>query len=71
MTNENNINLAIFKNFKIRRHYNEDKELWYFSVIDIVAILTDQIDYQKSRKYWNKLKERLALEGSQTVANCH
>lgn len=68
MTNKN---LAIFEDFKIRRHYDEVKEKWYFSVIDIVAVLTEQKDYKKSRKYWNKLKERLIAEGSQTVTNCH
>jgi hypothetical protein len=63
--------LAIFESFKIRRHYDEEKELWYFSVIDIVAALTDQKEYQVARKYWNKLKERLKSEGSQLVTNCH
>lgn len=63
--------LAIFDSFKIRRHYDEEKELWYFSVIDIVAALTDQKEYQVARKYWNKLKERLKNEGSQLVTNCH
>ncbi|MCH8956820.1 hypothetical protein IIA28_16085 [candidate division KSB1 bacterium] len=63
--------LAIFEQFEIRRHFDEDSEKWVFSVIDIVAALTEQSDYQKSRKYWNKLKERLQAEGSQTVTNCH
>ncbi len=49
----------------------KDAEKWYFSIIDIVAALTEQSYYQKSRKYWNKLKERLQAEGSQTVTNCH
>ena len=68
MTNQN---LTIFEHFKIRRHFDESSEKWYFSIIDIVAALTEQSDYQKSRKYWNKLKERLQAEGSQTVTNCH
>ena len=63
--------LAIFETFRIRRHYDEEKEVWYFSVIDIVAALTDQKDYQTARKYWNKLSERLKLEGSEVVTNCH
>jgi hypothetical protein len=63
--------LTIFENFKIRRLYDEQREKWYFSVIDIVAALTEQGDYQTARKYWNKLKERLSKEGNQSVTNCH
>jgi hypothetical protein len=65
------ISLAIFEKYKIRRHYDEDKEVWYFSVVDIVAALIDQPNYQSARKYWNKLSERLKKEGSQSVSNCH
>jgi len=71
MKENKNKSLAIFDTFKIRRHYDEEKEIWYFSVIDIVAALTDQNDYQVARKYWNKLKERLKKEGSELVTNCH
>ncbi|MCC7202050.1 MAG: Bro-N domain-containing protein [Nitrospirae bacterium] len=63
--------LAVFENFKIRRFYDEKAETWYFSVVDIIAALLQQPDYQTARKYWNKLKERLKAEGSQTVTNCH
>lgn len=63
--------LAVFENFKIRRHYDEEKEVWYFSVIDIVAALTNQSNFQAARKYWNKLSERLKKEGSEVVTNCH
>lgn len=63
--------LAVFENFKIRRVYDEKSETWYFSVVDIVAVLIQQPDYQTARKYWNKLKERLKKEGSQSVTNCH
>jgi DNA-damage-inducible protein D len=64
-------NLTIFESFNIRCHYDEQAEKWYFSVIDIVAALTEQSDYKKARKYWNKLKERLKLEGNEVVTNCH
>jgi len=64
-------NLINFEKFKIRREWDKGKEKWYFSVIDIVAVLTEQTDYQRARKYWNKLKERLRKEGSQSVTNCH
>ena len=46
--------LVVFENFKIRRQYNEDRELWLFSVVDIIAALIQQPDYQTARKYWNK-----------------
>lgn len=63
--------LAVFENHQIRRVYDEKAETWLFSVVDIVAVLTGQADYQTARKYWNKLKERLSKEGSQTVTDCH
>jgi len=62
---------AIFENHEIRRVYDEASETWWFSVVDIVQVLTQQPDYQAARKYWNKLKERLGKEGSQSVTNCH
>jgi len=68
---KNKSSLTIFENFKVRRIYDEKKETWYFSVVDIVAILTEQFDYQTARKYWNKLSERLKQEGSELVTNCH
>ena len=63
--------IAIFEGYKIRRHYDEKNEVWYFSVIDILHVLLQNDDYQTSRKYWNKLKERLKKEGSQSVTDCH
>jgi DNA-damage-inducible protein D len=63
--------LAVFEDFTIRRVYDEKAATWLFSVVDIVAALTQQRDYQTARKYWNKLKERLNKEGSQSVTNCH
>lgn len=64
-------NLVIFEDFNIRRLYDEKTETWYFSVVDIIKALIQQPDYQTSRKYWNKLKERLKKEGSEVVTNCH
>ena len=63
--------LAVFENYKIRRHYDETVETWYFSVVDIVAALIQQPDYQAARNYWKVLKNRLKKEGSQTVTNCN
>ena len=51
--------IAVFEENNIRRAYDEKTETWYFSVVDIVQVLTEQPDYQAARKYWNKLKERL------------
>ena len=62
---------AIFEEREIRRLYDEKTETWFFSVVDIIQVLTQQPDYQTARKYWNKLKERLSKEGSQSVTNCH
>jgi len=58
---------AIFEEHEIRRVYDEATETWLFSVIDIVQVLTQQPDYQTARKYWNKLKERLGKEGSESA----
>jgi hypothetical protein len=63
--------LAVFENFKIRRVFDEKSETWHFSVVDIVAALLQQPDYQAARKYWKVLKGRLAKEGSQLVTNCY
>lgn len=68
MNKQNKIQL--FQEQKVRTHWDADQEKWYFSIIDVVAILTEQSNYQTARKYWNKLKERLIKEGNETVTNC-
>ena len=60
-----------FDEQSIRRVYDEDTETWWFSVIDVVQVLTLQTDDLTARKYWNQLKRRLANEGSQLVTSCH
>ncbi|MCD4669631.1 MAG: hypothetical protein K8S14_04225 [Actinomycetia bacterium] len=67
MTKKDN-SVALFHQKQVRRHWDEDKELWYFSVVDIIEILTGSINPQA---YWRKLKERLKKEGNETVTNCH
>ena len=63
--------IKLFEQSKIRSVYDEEKDIWYFSVIDVLMILLEK-DYQTSRKYWNKLAERLRKEGAeQPVTNCH
>ena len=66
-----NKSISLFEHYKIRRQYDERTETWYFSVVDILAVLIQQPDYQTARKYWNKLKERLKKEGSESVTHCH
>jgi len=63
--------LAIFEGHEIRRIYDEKTETWFFSVVDIIQVLTQQPDYQAARKYWKVLKGRLAKEGSELVTNCY
>ncbi len=61
--------IVVFESHKIRRDWYQQE--WWFSVVDIVAVLTEQPDAQKARKYWNKLAQRLRAEGSEVVTNCH
>ncbi len=63
--------LAMFIEQRIRRHRDDEQEKWLFSVIDIIAILTEQRDYQGARNYWKVLKNRLQKEWNQTVTNCN
>ena len=63
--------LAIFEGYEIRRHFDEKTETWYFSVIDIIKVLTQQLDYQSARNYWKVLKHRLLEEGSEVVTKCN
>ncbi len=60
-----------FENRPIRTAWDEEKEEWFFSIVDVVCALTEQPDYQTGRKYWNKLKQRLNDEGSELVTKCH
>ena len=63
--------IKLFEEKQVRSAWVEDEEKWYFSIVDIIVILTDQADFQKARKYWNKLKGRLLAEGNETVTNSH
>ena len=63
--------MKIFQDKQVRTLWDEDKEEWLISIIDVIQILADSKDYQTARKYWNKLKQRLKEEGNQTVTNCH
>lgn len=65
------VRIKLFNDRKICTHWDEQEEKWYFSIVDVVGILTDQSDYQLSRNYWKVLKNRLGKEGNQTVTNCN
>lgn len=67
---QNSLATAIFENYKIRRHYDETTETWYFSIIDIIAALTNQPNFKKSQSYWTTLKNRLKKEGNESVTKC-
>lgn len=66
-----NDQIQLFEDQKIRTAWDAEQEEWYFSVVDVVGVLTDAPDYNTGRKYWNKLKQRLKEEGSELVTNCH
>lgn len=66
-----NDKIQLFEDKRIRTAWDEEKEEWYFSVIDVVAVLTDQPDYQAARNYWKVTKKRLKDEGNETVTACN
>ena len=63
--------IKIFENKKVRSKYDADKEVWFFSIVDIVGILTDQPTVDRARNYWKVLKNRLLKEGNESVTNCN
>ncbi len=63
--------IQLFEEKRVRTVWDDEQEEWYFSIVDVCAVLTDQPDYDTARKYWNKVKERLVKEGSQLVTDCH
>ena len=66
MTSETAIKL--FNDRKIRTHWDSEQEKWYFSIVDVVGVLTESVDVAS---YWRKLKQRLLSEGNETVTNRH
>ena len=62
--------IAIFQGSQIRRHWDDEKELWYFSIVDVIATLTEQPDHKRAQSYWTTLKNRLKAEGSEVVTKC-
>ena len=62
--------VQLFENKKVRTAWDEEKQEWFFSIVDVCGVLTDSKDYNTSRKYWSRLKERLIAEGNQLATNC-
>ena len=63
-----NTSIQLFDSKKIRTQWDAEQEKWYFSIVDIVSVLTESVD---ATAYWRKLKQRLKAEGNETVTNCH
>ena len=63
--------IKIFENKKVRSQYDADKGMWYFSIVDVVGVLTEQPTLDRARNYWKVLKSRLIKEGNETVTNCN
>lgn len=63
--------LQLFEERKVRTAWDSNEEKWFFSIIDVVAVLTDSTDYQTARNYWKVLKNRLTAEGNETVTKCN
>ena len=68
---QENDKLQLFEDQPIRTAWDEENEEWYFSIVDVVSVLTESVDYNTGRKYWNKLKQRMKNEGNELVTNCH
>ena len=66
-----NFAIQLFENKQVRVVWDAEKEKYYFSVVDIIRVLTESDDYQTARKYWKVLKGRLLSEGNETVTNCY
>ncbi len=60
--------IKLFETHYVRSEWDAERELWYFSIVDVIAVLTDSAD---AGAYWRKLKQRLKAEGNETVTNCH
>ena len=65
---EMNTSIKLFENKKVKVEWIEEEQKWYFSIVDVIAILTESVD---PFAYWRKLKQRLLEEGNETVTNCH
>lgn len=67
----NNEKLQLFENQEIRTAWDAEKEEWYFSIVDVVGVLTDSVDYNAAKNYWKVTKHRMIKEGNELVTNCN
>ena len=65
------MDIKLFEEKKVRTHFDAEKKKWYFSIVDVVSLLTNQPHHQGARNYWKVLKSRLLKEGNETVTNCN
>ncbi|WP_303820327.1 BRO family protein [Actinobacillus minor] len=65
------MDIKLFEYKEVRSVWDDEQEKWYFSIIDVIEILTEQPNYQGARNYWKVLKSRLLKEGNETVTNCN
>lgn len=63
--------IQLFEQKRVRTVWDDEREKWYFSIVDVCGVLTDQPDHKRARNYWKVLKHRLIKEGNQTVTNCN
>ena len=63
--------IQLFGEQKVRTKWDDEKQKWYFSIVDVCGVLTDQPDEEHARNYWKVLKHRLKKEGNETVTNCN
>jgi hypothetical protein len=63
--------IKLFEGYRVRTTWDEEAEKWWFSIVDIISVLTEQEDYAKTRNYWKWLKKKLSDEGSELVSNTH
>ena len=63
--------IQLFEERKVRTVWDDQEEKWYFSIVDVCGVLTDQPDYDHAKNYWKVLKHRLIKEGNESVTNCN
>ena len=63
--------IQLFEEKRIRTVWDDQLEKWYFSIVDVCGVLTDQVDYDHAKNYWKVLKFRLLKEGNESVTNCN
>lgn len=63
--------IQLFEEKNVRTVWDDEQEKWYFSIVDVCGVLTDQPDYEHARNYWKVLRHRLLEKGNETVTNCN